>query len=296
VNWEPFITCAVTGSGDTAGKHPDLPVTPAQIVHSAVSAAEAGAAVVHCHVRDPETGAPSRELELYRDVVDGIRGADVDVLLNLTTGMGGDLVVGERGAEDTPGPGSDLVGAMERLEHVEELRPEICTIDCGSMNFDDDRLVYIAPPAYLRATAERVQRIGVKPELELFELGQLEFAKRLIAEGLIDSPPFLQFCLGISYGAPATGKALSAFVAHAPADAVWSGFAVGRMEMAMVAQAAVLGGNVRVGLEDNLYLDRGVLASNAELVTRAREIIERLGGRIAGPQQVRERLGLRAST
>jgi uncharacterized protein (DUF849 family) len=204
--------------------------------------------------------------------------------------MGGDVLVGPGGASDTPAPGSDFVGALERLEHVVALRPDICTLDCGSLNFDDDNLLYVMPPAYLGASASRIRELGVKPELEVFDLGQLWFVKRMIAEGLIEPPALIQICLGIHYGAPASTQAMAALAADLPDDAVWSGFAIGRMEMPMVAQAVLLGGNLRVGLEDNLYLGRGVLASNADLVTRAREIVERLGGRVAGV--ARERLGL----
>lgn len=294
VNWAPFITCAVTGAGDSLGKHPGLPVTPEQIAGAALDAAEAGAAIVHVHVRDPETGQGSRRLEFYREAVERIRGSGRDVLINLTTGMGGDLVVGPGGATDSPASGSDFVGPTERLEHVVELRPDICTLDCGSMNFDDDSLVYVMPPSYLRASAERIKALGVKPELEVFDLGQLVFVKRLISEDLIAAPPMIQICLGIPYGAPATTQAMQTLAADLPPDTVWSGFAIGRMEMAMVAQAMLLGGNIRVGLEDNLFLERGVLASNADLVRRATEIVERLGGRVAGVDEARERLGLSA--
>lgn len=292
VNWAPYISCAVTGAGDSTGKHPDLPITPKQVAVAAVEAAQAGAAIVHIHVRDPETGKGSRRLDLYRETVQRIRDSGVEVLINLTTGMGGDMLVGVGGGQDTPAEGSDFVGAAERLEHVVALRPEICSLDCGSMNFDDDRLVYVMPPAYLRAGAERIRELGVKPELEVFDLGQLVFVKRMIDEGLIVSPPMIQICLGIPYGAPATSQAMVAMVNDLPPDAVWSGFAIGRMEMPMVAQAMVLGGNVRVGLEDNLFLDRGVLASNADLVRRAVEIVARLGGRVASVDEARERLAL----
>jgi uncharacterized protein (DUF849 family) len=296
LNWEPFITCAVTGGGATAGIHPDLPITPAQIAGAAVEAAKAGAAVVHCHVRDPETGAPARDLALYREVVERIRSSGVDVLINLTTGMGGDLVVGMGGAADTPGPGSDFVGPDERIAHVRELRPDICTLDCGSMNFGDGDGIYVAPPTYLRAGAEKIRALGVKPELEVFDLGQLAFVNRMIQEGLVDDPPFIQVCLGIPWGAGADAATMMAFVQHLPPGCVWSGFGISRMEMSMLAQAMLLGGNLRVGLEDNLYLSRGVFASNAQLVDRAVEIVERLGGRVAGPTQVRERLQLGAAT
>lgn len=291
MNWAPFITCAVTGAGDSAAKHPQLPITPEQIAEAAVEAAAAGAAIVHIHARDPKTGQGSRQLSLYREAVGRIRESGTDVLINLTTGMGGDLIVGA-GADDLPAAGSDFVGAAERLEHVVDLRPDICTLDCGSMNFDDDSLVYVMPPSYLRASAERTRDLGIKPELEVFDLGQLVFVKRLIAEGLVATPPMIQICLGIPYGAPATPQAMQAMAADLPESAIWSGFGIGRMEMPMLAQAMLLGGNLRVGLEDNLFLERGVLASNADLVHRAREIVERLGGRVASVGEARARLGL----
>jgi uncharacterized protein (DUF849 family) len=296
LNWEPFITCAVTGGGATAGIHPDLPITPAQIADAAVEAAKAGAAVVHCHVRDPATGAPARDVALYREVVERIRSSGVDVLINLTTGMGGDLVVGMGGAADTPGPGSDFVGPDERIAHVRELLPDICTLDCGSMNFGDGDAIYVAPPTYLRAGAEKIRALGVKPELEVFDLGQLAFVNRMIQEGLVDDPPFIQVCLGIPWGAAASAASMMAFAQQLPPGCVWSGFGISRMEMPMLAQAMLLGGNLRVGLEDNLYLSRGVFASNAQLVGRAVEIVERLGGRLAGPAEVRDRLQLGAAT
>jgi uncharacterized protein (DUF849 family) len=292
VNRSPFITCAVTGGSDTAALHPGLPVTPEQIAAAAIEAARAGAAVVHIHVREPD-GAPSRRLELYREVVELIRADETDVLINLTTGMGGDLVVGPAGAADTPAPGTDLVGPAERIAHVAELRPDICTLDCGSMNFDDDSLVYLAPPSYLREGARTMRELGVKPELETFDLGQLAFASTMVEEDLLEDPPLVQFCLGVPTGAPATPQAMTAMLAHAPAGCVWSSFGLGRMQMPMVAQAMLLGGNVRVGLEDNLYLQRGVLASNGELVERAKSIVTALGGSIRGPAEVREQLALK---
>lgn len=292
MNWEPFITCAVTGGGDTAGIHPDLPVTPAEIAAAAVEAAEAGAAIVHCHVRDPATGKGSREPALYREVVERIREQNADVIINLTTGMGGDLRVGAHGAEDTPAPGSDLIGPAERIVHVEELLPEICTLDCGSMDFGEPDWVYVSPPVYIRAMAERLREVGVKPELEVFELGHLELVRQMIRDGLIEDPPFIQICLGIPYGAPSSTTAMKAMVDALPRDCVWSGFGISRMEMPMVAQAALLGGNLRVGLEDNLYLAKGVFASNGHLVERAREIVERMGARVVGPDDARARLAL----
>lgn len=292
VNWEPWITCALTGAGNSFDKHPDLPVTPEQIATAAIEAAQAGAAIVHIHVREPSTGKGSRSPKYFREVVERVRDSKVDVVINLTTGMGGDMAVGANGAEDTPAAGSDFVGPMERLAHVEDLLPDICSMDCGSMNFDDDSMLYVMPPSYLRASAARIKELGVKPELEVFDLGHVELASRLIAEGLIDAPAYFQICLGLTYGAPATTRAMLALLDNLPEGSVWSGFAVGRMEMPMVAQAMMLGGNLRVGLEDNLYLDRGVLASNADLVARAKEIVERMGGKVASPSAVRDRLGL----
>jgi uncharacterized protein (DUF849 family) len=292
MNWDVFITCAVTGAGDTAEKHPDLPVTPRQIADSALEAARAGAAIVHCHVRNPETRQGSRDPALYREVVERIRGDGTDVIVNLTAGMGGDLYIGPEGAEDTPGEGSDLVGPIERLIHVEELKPEICTLDCGSLNFGDGDMVYISTPDYLRAGAKRIQDLGVKPELEVFDTGHLWFVNQMVSEGLIDAPPMIQLCLGIPYGAPADTTTMKSMVDNLPGGCVWSGFGIGRMQMPMVAQTALLGGNVRVGLEDNLYLERGVLASNAQLVERAREILERMGARVLGPDEARRKLGL----
>lgn len=291
MNWNPFITCAITGSGASQGVHPDLPITPEQIANSAIEAAKAGAAIVHCHVREPETGVPSRRVDLYREVVDRIRASGENVIVNLTTGMGGDLLIGPNGT-DTPLEGSDLVGPDERIAHLHDTLPDICTLDCGSLNFGDGNLVYVGTPDYLRIGAEKIRALGIKPELECFELGHLWFVNKLVEEGLIDDPPFVQVCLGIPWGAPATPRTMQTFADQMPPNAVWSGFAISRMEMPAVAQAMLLGGNVRVGLEDNLYISKGEFASNAQLVERAVTIIESLGGTVAGPDVARERLGL----
>jgi uncharacterized protein (DUF849 family) len=292
VNDEVIITCAVTGAGATAGVHPELPITPRQIADAALEAARAGAAVAHIHVRDPETGAPSRKLEYYREVVERIRESSTDVILNLTTGMGGDLVVDD--AHPTvAAEGSDLVPALERLEHVEALLPEMCTLDCGTMNFSDDDYTAIVTPSQLRAMAARVKELGVKPELEVFDTGQVWLANRLVEEGLIEGTPLFQLCLGIRYGAPADTRTMLAMIDLLPPGAQWAAFALGRLEMPFVAQALLLGGNVRVGLEDNLYLRRGVLASNAQLVEHAAGIVESLGARPLSPAEAREKLGLR---
>jgi uncharacterized protein (DUF849 family) len=294
VNWEAFITCAVTGAGDTAGRSDRVPVTAEQIADSAIEAAGAGAAIAHIHVRDPDTGRGSRRPELYREVVERIRGADIDVVLNLTAGMGGDLVLG---GTDRPLPiddsGTDMAGAAERLAHVEELRPEICTLDCGSMNFAaGGDYVMVNTPAMLRAMAARIQAAGVRPELEVFDTGHLRIVKELIAEGLIDDPVMIQLCMGIPYGAPDDPGTLLAMVSQLPPGAVFSAFSISRMELPYVAMAVLAGGNVRVGLEDNLYLSRGVAAGNGDLVERAVAILEAMNVRVLGPGEVRERLRL----
>ena len=291
MNWNPFITCAITGAGASQGVHPDLPITPEQIANSAIEAAKAGAAIVHCHVREPETGVPSRRVDLYREVVDRIRSSGVNVIVNLTTGMGGDLLIGPNGT-DTPAEGSDLVGPDERIAHLHDTLPDICTLDCGSLNFGDGNMVYVGTPDYLRIGAEKIRALGIKPELECFELGHLWFVNKLVEEGLIDDPPFVQVCLGIPWGAPATSRTMQTFADQMPPNAVWSGFAISRMEMPAVAQAMLLGGNVRVGLEDNLYISKGEFASNAQLVERAVTIVESLGGTVAGADVARERLGI----
>ena len=294
MNWDVFITCAVTGAGDTAGRSPLVPVTPEQIAAAAIEAARAGAAVAHIHVRDPATGRGARDPRLYREVVERVRAADVDVVLNLTAGMGGDLVLG---GEDAPLPpdaaGTDMVGAAERLAHVEELRPEICTLDCGTMNFAaGGDYVMVNTPGMLRAMARRVQELGVRPELEVFDTGHLVFVKQLIADGLIDPPALIQLCTGIPYGAPDDPGTLLAMRNQLPDGAVFSTFSIGRMQLPFVALAPLVGGNVRVGLEDNLLLARGVPATNGQLVERAVRILEAMNVRILTAADVRAKLGL----
>ncbi|MCE0462358.1 BKACE family enzyme [Pseudomonas uvaldensis] len=291
MNHDVIITCALTGAGDTTAKSPHVPVTPKQIAEAAVEAAKAGATVVHCHVRDPRTGKFSRDVALYREVMERIREADVDIIVNLTAGMGGDLEIGAGERPMEFGPNTDLVGPLTRLAHVEELLPEICTLDCGTLNFGDGDTIYVSTPAQLRAGARRITELGVKAELEIFDTGHLWFAKQMIKEGLLDDPLF-QLCLGIPWGAPADTTTMKAMVDNLPPDAVWAGFGIGRMQMPMAAQAVLLGGNVRVGLEDNLWLDKGVLATNGQLVERAREILSRLGARVLTPAEGRKKMGL----
>ncbi|MEJ8651477.1 3-keto-5-aminohexanoate cleavage protein [Streptomyces sp. MS1.AVA.3] len=292
MNNEVIVTCALTGAGDTVRRSPHVPVTPEQIAASAAEAASAGAAVVHIHVRDPGTGDPSRDPRLYAEVVDRIRQTGTDVVINLTAGMGGDLVIDP----DEPLrhlPGTDLVSGLERLPHVEELLPDICTLDCGSLNFGDGSNLYVSTPDMLRVGAKRIQELGVRPELEIFDTGQLWFAKQLLAEGLLDDPTVFQLCMGIPWGAPAAPGVLQSMVNMLPEGAQWASFALGRMQMPWVAQSILLGGNVRVGLEDNLYLSKGVKATNGGLVERAVQITELLGATVATPDQARARLGLK---
>ena len=291
MNTEVIITCAVTGAGDTVGKHPAIPVTPQQIADAVIDSANAGAAVAHVHVRDPETGKGSRDCRLYREVVERVRSRNVDVILNLTAGMGGDFELGEQDPK-IAGPNTDLVGPLERLVHIEELRPEICTLDCGTLNFGDGNLIYISTPTYLRAGARRIRELGVKPELEVFDTGHLWFASQMHKEGLLDDPPLFQFCLGIPWGARADTTTMKAMKDNLPPGAMWAGFGIGRMQIPMVAQAVLLGGNVRVGLEDNLYLGKGVFASNGQLVEKAIKIIELLGARALTPAEARRKLRL----
>ena len=295
MNYEAFITCAVTGAGDTVDRHPEIPVTPQQIAEAAIGAAKAGAAIAHIHVRDPETGRGSRRVELYSEVMQRIRDSGTDVVINMTAGMGGDLAMGD---DESPLPlkndGTDMVGPLERLAHVEELKPEICTLDCGSMNFGEGNYVVVNTPDMLRAKARRVQELGVKPELEVFDTGHLWFVKQMVREGLIDGDPMIQLCLGIPYGAPADMNTFMAMVNELPEGAVFSSFAISRLQIPWVAASVLAGGNVRVGLEDNLYLEKGVYASNPQLVERAREILERMGVRLLSPADARAKLGLPA--
>lgn len=296
MNTAVFITCAVTGAGGTTDRSELVPVTPPQIADAALEAARAGAAIVHIHVRDPETGGPSRDPALYREVVDRIRTSDVDVVLNLTAGMGGDLVLG--GVESPLPPsadGTDMAGATERLAHVEELRPEICTLDCGTMNFAEGDYVMTNTPSMLREMARQIQALGVRPEIEVFDTGHLVFAKQLMAEGLVDEPAMLQLCMGIPYGAPDDPNLLLALVNQLPPGCVFSAFAIGRMQLPYVALAPLVGGNVRVGLEDNIWLERGVKATNGQLVERAVTILEAMNVGVLGPAEVREKLRLTPS-
>lgn len=292
MNRKVFITCAVTGSGATQDKSPHVPRSPKQIASSAIEAAKAGAAVVHCHVRDPDTGEPSRDLALYRELTERIRESDVDVVLNLTAGMGGDMVFG---SSDNPLPlssGTDMVGAEERVEHIRACLPEICTLDCGTMNFAENDYVMTNTPGMLRSMGSMMTQMGVKPEIEAFDTGHLWFARQLVDEGVLDPDALVQCCMGVPWGAPDDLNTFMAMVNNIPQAWTWSAFALGRHQMPYVAAAVLAGGNVRVGLEDNLMLSKGQLASNAQLVEKAVTIIESLGATVIAPEAVRQQLNL----
>ena len=292
MNRDVFITCAVTGSGATQDRSRHVPRSPQEIADSAIAAARAGAAVVHCHVRDPETGAPSRNLAFYREVTERIRDSEVDMVLNLTAGMGGDIVFGDASAPLPLQQGTDMVSAEERIAHIAECLPEIYTLDCGTMNFAEADYVMTNTPGMLTAMGRMMTELGVKPEIEAFDTGHLWYAKELVRLGVLDSPALVQLCMGVPWGAPDDLNTFMAMVNNVPKDWTFSAFALGRNQMAYVAASVLAGGNVRVGLEDNLWLDKGVLATNAQLVERSVTIIENMGARVIGPQEVRQKLGL----
>ncbi len=292
MNHEVFITCAVTGSGGTQDRSRHVPRSPKEIAESAIAAAKAGAAIAHCHVRDPDTGAPSRDLALYREVTERIRDAGIDIVLNLTAGMGGDMVFG---GADAPLPltdGTDMAGAEERVAHVAECLPEICTLDCGTMNFAEADYVMTNTPGMLETMGRRMTELGVKPEIEAFDTGHLWLAKNLVERGVLESPALVQLCMGVPWGAPDDLNTFMAMVNNVPQDWTWSAFALGRNELPYVAASVLAGGNVRVGLEDNLWLAKGELATNEALVARAVQIIEGMGAKVIGPKEVRDKLGL----
>ena len=290
MNTEAIVTCALTGAGDTVGKHPAIPVTPEQIAAAAIEAANAGASIAHVHVRDPETGQHSHDTELFREVVERVRESDTDIVLNLTAGGGGDFFPSDEDPS-VGGPGTDLQTPAERHDPVGELLPEICSLDCGSYNAVDG--VYLSTAPWLREHARLIQEAGVRPELECFDLGHVWLAKQLIQEGLVDEPLWFQLCVGVPWGAEPDPEVLLAMRNQLPTGAEWSALGVGRMQLPMAVQSVLLGGNVRVGLEDNLYLERGVYATNGGLVEKAINLIEGIGSRALTPAETRERLGLR---
>ena len=293
MNNKVFISCAVTGSGDTVGKHPAIPVTPEEIANAAIEAASAGAAIAHMHVRNPETGKATRDDELYKEVVSRIKENGTDVIINLTSGMGGDIEIGPEDDLLKFGPNTDFINAMERLSHVEKILPDICSLDCGTLNFGDGNMIYVSTPEQLRIGAKRIQELGVKPELEIFDTGHMWFANQMYNEGLLDAPALYQICLGIPYGAPANTSSMENMVKMVPEGSNWAAFGIGAMQMPMAAQAVLLGGNVRVGLEDNLYLEKGVFASNGSLVEKVGSLINHMGASIMSAKDARKKLGLK---
>ncbi len=292
INPKVFITCAITGSGNTQNRSSEVPRSPKQIADSAIAAAKAGAAIVHCHVRDPETGVATRDPKLYREVTDRVRDSDTDVILNLTAGMGGDMVFGPVSAPLPLQDGTDMGSAESRMEPIAECLPEICTLDCGTMNFAEADYVMTNTPGMLRAMGSMMTALGVKPEVEAFDTGHLWFAKELVKEGVLENPVLVQLCMGIPWGAPSDLNTYMAMVNNIPNDWNWSSFSIGRDQMPYVAASVLAGGNVRIGLEDNLWLEKGVLATNESLVTKAVTIIEAMGPTLMTPQQVRDQLGL----
>ncbi len=289
---EVFITCAVTGSGSTQDRSEFVPRSPKEIANSAIEAAKAGAAIVHCHVREPDTGFPSRKVDYYREVTDRIRESEVDVVLNLTAGMGGDLVMGPPNSPLPLGDGTDLASAEDRVEHIRLCRPEICTLDCGSMNFAEADYVMLNTPGMLDEMCSLMIEMGVKPEIEAFDTGNLWFAKRLVQKGILPEPVLVQLCMGVPWGAPDDLNTFMAMVNNVPEKWTFSAFSLGRNQMPYVAAAVLAGGNPRVGLEDNLFLSKGVLAQNHQLVEKAVNIVESLGARVLGPGEVRKKLDL----
>ena len=288
MNKDVILTCAVTGSGDSHLKHPGVPSTPKQIADSAIEAAKAGAAIVHLHVREAD-GTPCRKLEYYEEAVDLIRQSGVDVIINLTTGMGGDYV--EHPDDPTIfGPGSDMISPAERVKHIQVIKPEICTLDCGSFNYKTT--AYLSTYAMLKESAKLITAAGVKTEVEAFELGHIWQAKELIREGYLPESTMFQLCMGLPFGAESTPRNLTTMIDALPQGVAWGAFGIGQDEFPMVAQAIINGGNARVGLEDNIYLEKGVFASNGQLVEKAVKLIETLGAKTLTAAEARKKLGI----
>ena len=292
INPNIFITCAITGSGSTQDRSSNVPRSPKQIADSAIAAAKEGAAIVHCHVRDPETGVPSRDPALYRELTERIRDSKTDVVLNLTSGMGGDMFFGPPSAPLPLQNDTDMGSAESRMEPIADCLPEICTLDCGTMNFGEGDYVMTNTPDMLRTMGRMMTELGIKPEIEAFDTGHLWFAKQLVEEGIIEGPALVQLCMGIPWGAPNDLNTYMAMVNNIPSDWHWSSFSISRDQMPYVAASVLAGGNVRVGLEDNIWLEKDVLATNESLVHKAATIIEAMGSSIMNPEEVRNLLGL----
>ncbi|WP_339226306.1 3-keto-5-aminohexanoate cleavage protein [Oceanobacillus sp. FSL K6-2867] len=289
MNKKVILSCAVTGAGDTTTKSAHVPVTPKEIADSAIKAAKAGAAIAHIHVRDPKTGKLSHDVNLFQEVVERIRASETDVIINLTSGGGGDWIPSD---EDPTrgGEGTDIQTPEERHEPIGKLLPEMCTLDCGSINFGD--MLYVSPTDWLRKQAKFVKESGVKAELECFDTGHVRFANQLIEEGLVEGNPIFQFCLGIPWGAAADAETMAYMKSRIPENAKWAAFGIGRMQMPIVEESIRQGGNIRVGLEDNLYLKKGQLATNEQLVDKAVEIVHSFGSDVMTPAEVRKHLNL----
>lgn len=287
-----FITCAVTGGGFTTHKSDKVPVTPAQIADSCIEAAKAGAAAVHIHVREDD-GMPSRDIDKFAEVVDRVRSSETDVVINLTAGMGGDLTLGPVEAPLPPSEeGTDMAGATERVEHVRRLLPEICTLDCGTMNFGEGDYIMTNTPSMLEEMAKQMEELGVKIEIEAFDTGHLAHSKDLVRRGIISSPALVQLCMGVPWGAPDDLNTFMAMRNNVPDDWTFSAFSIGANQLKYVSLAAQAGGNVRVGLEDNIYLSRGVMASNGDLVERAATILEAQNYHVLTAAEMRDNLKL----
>lgn len=290
MNNKVVLTAAVTGAGDTLKKNPYVPVTPKEIADSAIESAKAGAAIAHIHARDPVNGGISHNVDHYREIVERIRESETDVIINITSGGGGDFIPNIM-TPNRGGEGTDIQTPKERHAPIQSLLPEMCTLDCGSLNFGN--MIYMSPTDWLYEQAKLVQASGVKPELECFDTGHIRFANQMIEDGVIDGDPIFQFCLGIPWGAEADAETLLYMKQRVPGNAHWSAFGIGRMQLPMAAQSALLGGNVRVGLEDNIYLSKGVPARNEQLVDRAVTILQGNSQEPMTPQEAREHLGLR---
>ncbi|NKB76204.1 MAG: 3-keto-5-aminohexanoate cleavage protein [Gammaproteobacteria bacterium] len=285
-----ILTCAVTGGHNNQNKHPNYPITPKQIAEDCVSAGKAGAAIAHIHVRDPDTGMRSGDLALFEEVCDRIKASGSDILINLTTSEGARFNPGKE-KPGVGGPGTTLISPLDRLTHIEVLRPDICTLDVGTFNFGET--IFVNTPEHLRIMATRIKELGVKPEMEVFEPGHIMFAHSLIEQGYIEGLPMFQLCLGIPHASPATPEILSVMKNLLPKDSNWSAFGISRWQFSIVAQAASQLGNCRVGLEDNLYMNKGEFASNVQLVERAVRIIREIGREPATPDQAAQILGIR---
>ena len=293
INSEVFITCALTGSGSTQEKSRFVPRSPKEIADDAILVAKSGASVVHCHVRDPDTGVPSRKLEYYKEVTERIRNSNTDVVLNLTAGMGGDMVFGPTSNPLKLGKGTDMIGAEERVEHIASCLPEICTLDCGTMNFAEADYVMTNTPGMLEKMGKLITDLGITPEIEAFDTGHLWYAKQLVASGVLKNPALVQLCMGIPWGAPNDLNTFLAMVNNVPQDWTWSAFSIGQFQIPYVAMATLAGGNVRVGLEDNIWLEKGRLAKNYQLVEKAVNVIENSGSKVMSAKEVRETLRLK---